>query len=195
MCKRNLWRQRLQYSIFLLTTNTSHPPFVVVAYQVGAAFNRVGEIKVVPSVRETLFGPRAVGRRKKRPKRFEVGEILLEDICICVDAGVWNDLLGDHVGAAFSPEFRLGVKVGPQELLTANGEGRTAREIGMLLNEKLIRLLTRLVMRETLKTSTLTSMVLTSLALDTDARVRQLQTKNKSLSPPPLDGEETRSDR
>lgn len=55
----------------------------------------------------------------------------------------------------------------------------------MMLNEKLVRLLARLVMRETLKTSTLTSMVITSLALDTDARGRQ-QHKHKSLSPPPL---------
>lgn len=163
-------------------------------FKVSAAFNRVGEIKLVPNVRGAIFGAAATGRRRKRAKQFEVGEILLEDVCICVDSCVWNDLLGDHVGAAFSPEFRLDVKVGPHELLTENGEGRLAKDIGMKVNDKLIRLLTRLVMRETLKTSTLASMVITSLALDTDARVRQ-QTKNKSLSPPPLEGEDTRSDR
>lgn len=79
-----------------------------------AAFDRVGDIKLVPKVwkrGEERTRPAAGSRRRKR---FEVGEIVLEDVCVCVDAGVWNDLLGDHVGAAFSPEFRLGVKVGPQ---------------------------------------------------------------------------------
>lgn len=75
-----------------------------------------------------------------------------------------------------------------QELLTPNGKGRLPADIGKLLNDKLVRLLARLVMRETLKTSTLTSVVITSLALDTDARGRRLQGKhNKSLSPPPIE--------
>ena len=69
-----------------------------------------------------------------------------------------------------------------QELSTANGEGRLASEIGALVSDKLVRLLARLVMRETLKTSTLTSMVITSLALDTDARGRR---QKKSVSPTP----------
>lgn len=83
-----------------------------------ATFNRVANLKLLP----TLWKARGPGDNlesssKKEPKRFEVSEILLEDVCICVGAGVWNDLLGDHVGAAFSPEFRLGVKVGPQASL------------------------------------------------------------------------------
>lgn len=102
--------------------------------KVSASFDRVGNIKLIPSVWElseewrrrvlvfllgsggaTFFMPMpTIVAKIKKPKRFEVGEILLEDVCICVDAGVWNDLLGDHVGAAFSPEFRLGVKIGPQ---------------------------------------------------------------------------------
>ena len=76
-----------------------------------AAFDRVSDIKVVPSL--WRWGRRR-GAPRKRKKRFEVGEIFLEDVCICVDAGVWNDLLGDQVGAAFSPEFRLSVNVGPK---------------------------------------------------------------------------------
>ncbi|CAN0262618.1 unnamed protein product, partial [Ectocarpus sp. 12 AP-2014] len=150
--------------------------------QVSAAFDRVSDIKVVPKL--WRWGKK---RGPKRRKRFEVGEIFLEDVCICVDSGVWNDLLGDQVGAAFSPEFRLSVRVGSKELLTPNGKGRLPGDIGKLLNDKLVRLLARLVMRETLKTSTLTSVVITSLALDTDARGRRLQGKhNKSLSPPPI---------
>lgn len=87
--------------------------------QVSAAFDRVGDIKLVPKVWKRGDEERnaSAGRRKDglvRMKRFEVGEIFLEDVRICVDSGVWHDLLGDHVGAAFSPEFRLGVKVGPQ---------------------------------------------------------------------------------
>lgn len=77
-----------------------------------AAFDRVSDIKVVPSLWRWGRGRR--GGARKRKKRFEVGEIFLEDVCICVDAGVWNDLLGDQVGAAFSPEFRLSVNVGPK---------------------------------------------------------------------------------
>lgn len=77
-----------------------------------------------------------------------------------------------------------------QELLTANGKGRLAGEIGKLVNDKLVRLLSRLVMRETLKTSTLTSVVIASLALDTDARGRRQGRHNKSLSPPPVQGGE-----
>lgn len=74
-----------------------------------AAFDRVSDIKVVPKL--WRWGKK---RGPKRRKRFEVGEIFLEDVCICVDSGVWNDLLGDQVGAAFSPEFRLSVRVGPK---------------------------------------------------------------------------------
>lgn len=49
------------------------------------------------------------------------------------------------------------------------------------MSEKLVRLLARLVMRETVKTSTLMSLVVTSLALDTDARGR----RQKNLASPP----------
>lgn len=79
-------------------------------------FNRVANIKLVPN----LWGPGSAGGSaskqggKREPKRYEVGEILLDDVCICVDSGVWHDMLGDHVGAALSHEFHLGVKVGPQ---------------------------------------------------------------------------------
>lgn len=80
-----------------------------------------------------------------------------------------------------------------QELKTPNGRGRLAGDIGKLVNDKLVRLLSRLVMRETLKTSTLTSVMIASLALDTDARGRQQgKHHNKSPSPPPLDGEGSR---
>lgn len=78
-----------------------------------ATFNRVANIKLLPD----FWRPRGSGKRgvsKREPKRYEVAEILLEDVCICVDSGVWNDLLGDHVGAAFSPQFCLEVKVGPK---------------------------------------------------------------------------------
>lgn len=44
-----------------------------------------------------------------------------------------------------------------------------------------------MVLGETLKTSTLTSMVITSLALDTDARGRRQGKHQKSLSPPPAE--------
>lgn len=93
---------------------------------------------------------------------------------------------GRLVFALISRPFRAYTHA--QELLTPNGKGRLPGDIGKLLNDKLVRLLARLVMRETLKTSTLTSVVITSLALDTDARGRRLQGKhNKSLSPPPIE--------
>lgn len=84
--------------------------------QVSAAFDRMGDIKLVPKLKAWQSDRKgaAAGRGPRRKKRFEVREILLEDVCICVDAGVWNDLLGDQVGAAFSPEFRLRIKIGPQ---------------------------------------------------------------------------------
>lgn len=72
-----------------------------------------------------------------------------------------------------------------QELLTSDGQGRLANEIGSLINDKVVRLLAKLVMRETVKTSTLTSMVITSLALDTAARGQRHSKRQKSLSPPP----------
>lgn len=77
-----------------------------------------------------------------------------------------------------------------QELLTPTGKGRLAGDIGKLINDKLVRLLSRLVMRETLKTSTLTSVVIASLALDTDARGRRQGKHNKSLNPPPVQASE-----
>ncbi|CAM9536600.1 unnamed protein product [Pylaiella littoralis] len=153
--------------------------FNVYSDQVSAAFDRVSDIKVVPNL--WRWGRR---RGAKKRRRYEVGEIFLEDVCICVDSGVWNDLLGAQVGAAFSPEFRLSVHVGPKDLRTPDGKGQLPGDIGKLLNDKLVRLLSRLVMRETLKTSTLTSVVIASLALDTDARRRQQG--RKSLSPPPV---------
>lgn len=83
--------------------------------KVSAAFDRVSDIKLFPKTWKAFpgWGKReSAGQHAK--KRYEVREIFLEDVCICVDAGVWNDLLGDHVGAVFSPQFCLGVKVGPQ---------------------------------------------------------------------------------
>lgn len=86
-----------------------------VRVQVSAAFDRVSDIKLVPNLRKALpWRGKGSGEQRNAKKRYEVREILLEDVCICVDAGVWNDLLGDHVGAVFSPQFCLGVKVGPQ---------------------------------------------------------------------------------
>ena len=83
--------------------------------KVSAAFDRVSDINLFPKIWKAFPGwgkGRSMGQKAK--KRYEVREIFLEDVCICVDAGVWNDLLGDHVGAVFSPQFCLGVKVGPQ---------------------------------------------------------------------------------
>lgn len=80
-----------------------------------------------------------------------------------------------------------------QELRTPNGKGRLSSDIGTMVNDKLVRLLSRLVMRETLKTSTLTSVMIASLALDTDARGRkQGRHNNASLSPPPVQGKDGR---
>lgn len=106
------------------------------------------------------------------PSLFE----LRMDSCACLACLLFVALI-PFLMHLFSP---LG-----QELLTPDGRGRPARDIGMLLNEKLVRLLARLVMREMVKTATLYGVMLTSFALDTDARCRQ-QNKHKSLSPPPL---------
>ena len=95
------------------------------------------------------------------------------------------------VGGVFLFSLSLAlVLFSQQELRTQHGNGRLAGEIGKLVNDKLVRLLSRLVMRETLKTSTLTSVVIASLALDTDARGRRQGRHNKSLSPPPVEGGE-----
>lgn len=64
----------------------------------------------------------------------------------------------------------------------------------MIVNDKLVRLLARLVMRETLKTSTLTSMVITSLALDTDARGRRQNKHQKSPNPGSVEEEDWERD-
>lgn len=80
----------------------------------------MSNIKLVPSVlsrgdgdeRAYLMGGWWKLRTQKKRLRYEVKEVFLEDVCICVDAGVWNDLLGDHMGEAISRQFRLKVKVG-----------------------------------------------------------------------------------
>lgn len=79
----------------------------------------MGEIKLIPNLWPSIAKWRRSGAPKNKKKRYEVGEIFLEDMCICVDAGVWSDLLGDHLGEVFSPEFRLEVKIGPQVSISA----------------------------------------------------------------------------
>lgn len=106
------------FSFFLFFSFFFFLLFYFSCEQVSAAFDRVSDIKLVPNIWKALpwrgKGGAGQGQVQKAKKRYEVREILLEDVCICVDAGVWNDLLGDHVGAVFSPQFCLGVKVGPQ---------------------------------------------------------------------------------
>ena len=98
----------------------AHRP--TVSMQVSSTVGRMGEIKLIPTLwrwGNMRGGATEIAGASKKTnnidtRRYDVGEILLEDVCICVDAGVWNDLLGDQVGAVFSPEFRLEVKIGPQ---------------------------------------------------------------------------------
>lgn len=129
--------------------------------QIGDTFRRIGGVRLF----RRMVPPR---RRTLNPKRYKVGAINLEDARLQLCPSIWCDLVGNDVGLTFRRDYKLSMNLGSQELTPVNSmhEGLTAREIGEMVKERLVHMLTKMVLQEAFRATTLTSILLGSLAAE-----------------------------